>query len=99
MRYVFTQHDQLLEEKNRGLAHLKAQLDQVIEEKNRALAHFKAQLDQEQARAAHADADSKALRANLQRAVEDYELALGQQRAANKELEGDLQLLYQSHEQ
>jgi hypothetical protein len=28
MRYVFAQHDQLLEEKNRSLAHLKSQLDQ-----------------------------------------------------------------------
>ena len=28
MRYVFAQHDQLVEEKNRALAHLKTQLDQ-----------------------------------------------------------------------
>lgn len=75
-----------------------AQHDQLIEDKNRALALLKAQLDQEQARAAHADADAKAQRTNLQRAIEDYELALGQLRGSNKELEGDLQLLYQSHE-
>lgn len=54
MRYVFAQHDQLLDEKNRALTHLKAQLDQ------------------EQGRAAHADADSKNQRNNLQRAVEEY---------------------------
>lgn len=28
MRYVFAQHDQLLEEKNRSIAHIKSQLDQ-----------------------------------------------------------------------
>jgi hypothetical protein len=28
MRYVFAQHDQLVEEKNRALAHLKGQFDQ-----------------------------------------------------------------------
>jgi molecular chaperone GrpE (heat shock protein) len=54
MRYVFYQHDHL------------------VEVKNRALAHLKAQLDQEQGRAAHAEAESKNQRANLQRAVEEY---------------------------
>lgn len=72
MRYVFAQHDQLIEEKNRALALLKAQCDQAADEKNRALAHLKAQYDQEQARAAHTDSELKAQRLNLQRAIEEY---------------------------
>lgn len=81
MRYVFAQHDQLLEEKNRSLAHMKSQLDQ------------------EQARAAHTESQLKAQRSNMQRAIDDYEQTLSKLMGTNKELQTDLQMLYQSHEQ
>lgn len=81
MRYVFAQHDQL------------------VEEKNRALAHAKGQFDQEQARSLHLESELKAQRNGVQRAVEEYEGALSQLALSKKELEGDLQVLYQSQEQ
>ncbi len=45
MRYVFAQHDQLVEDKNRSLAHIKSQLDQ---EQARA-AHTEAELKTQRA--------------------------------------------------